>query len=153
MGATHGLLSGADKAWMGERRVWGKVHKAASPEEEGVISISAKGPEQLEGRLMCTGRPEVYAAVKGGHVGGGLGSEGWRWGPGHVDSWPGSEGPLSGSNIRWGPEGVKPAHGYGFSAGEGLLFGEGRGMLGTPFQSQLKQGYTKRVQAKGVQQG
>lgn len=65
MGATHGLLSGADKAWMGERRVWGKVHKAASPEEEGVISISAKGPEQLEGRLMCTGRPEVYAAVKG----------------------------------------------------------------------------------------
>lgn len=42
---------------------------------------------------------------EGGHVGGELGSEDREVESGQVDSWPGSEGPFSGSNSRWGSTG------------------------------------------------
>lgn len=105
MGATLGL-HGADKAWMGDRRVWGRVLKAPSPEEQGVISTECQGTiaasrqayVHRQARSLCS-------CAKEGIVGGGLGSEGRRWSPGHAHRWPGSEGPLTGSNTRWGPEG------------------------------------------------
>lgn len=58
-------------------------------------------------------------------MGGESGSEDRRWSPGQADSWPGSEGPLSGSNSRWGVYGVKPVHGYSFRVGPAFWRREG----------------------------
>lgn len=55
MGVALGLLLGADKARLGDGRVWGKVHKAPTPEEQGVIS-----PE-CQGTIAASGRASICA--------------------------------------------------------------------------------------------
>lgn len=115
MGATHGAAWGG--GWE-NGRVWGKGHKASTPKEQGVTSTECQGT--MAGRSQAYVHRQARSLCSCGKAG--MWEESWgvktgRWSPGQVDSWPGSEGPLSGSNSRWGVYGVKPVHRHSFGAG------------------------------------
>lgn len=89
---------------MGECGAKGIRHH--TPQEQGVTSTECQGT--MAGRNQAYVHRQARSLCSCGKAG--MWEENWgvktrRWSPGQVDSWPGSEGPLSGSNSRWGSTG------------------------------------------------